>query len=164
MICPSGLLRGSDIFSTINATMRLTATSSGAETSRTLLPETSNTRTAIIAMPAVSSRLRRRRRERLPAAIDQHRHDLRVLALGGAVGDFVDVAPDLDGDVGMVAQHGVDLVVRETMHAAETGRLAVDDADLVDFEIAADEGRVGGDAQFHGLLLLPHHPDDHQHD
>src|SRR4051794_27960058 len=114
MICPSGLLSGSDIFSTSSAMMRFTAMSSGASTSRTLLPK-------------------RRTRERgscsclrPPASLDQRDHQLRVLAVGGLVRHFVDLLSHLDGEMGVVAQHGVDAVVVDVLHAAEQRGLAID--------------------------------------
>src|SRR5258708_8591030 len=55
MIWPSGLLSGSDIFSTRSAMIRLTATSSGASTSRARLPETSRTRTRVEGMCSLLS-------------------------------------------------------------------------------------------------------------
>src|SRR5260221_1234283 len=142
MICPSGLLSGSDIFSTISATMRLTATSSGVSTSRTRLPETSKTRTRIMAIGTISSLRCGRSTQRGPAALHQNRHCLRMLAIGRAVRQFEDRLSDLNGEVGVVAQNGVDVFVGDVLHSSHGRRLAVNDLDVVDFEIAPKQGSV----------------------
>src|SRR5258708_15651490 len=142
MICPSGLLSGSDIFSTISATMRLTATSSGVSTSRTRLPETSKTRTRIMAIGTFSSLQSGRSTQRRPAARHQNRHCLRVLAIGRAVRQLEDRLSDLNGEVSVVAQNSVDVFVGDVLHSSHSRRLAVDDLELVDFQIATKHGSV----------------------
>src|SRR6266446_7469808 len=142
MICPSGLLSGSDIFSTISATMRLTATSSGESTSRTRLPETSKTRTRIMAIGRFSSLRCGRSTQRGPAARHQSRHGLRVLAIRRAVRQLEDRLSDLNGEVGVVAHNGIDVFVGDVLHSSHGRRLAIDDLELVDFEITPKQSSV----------------------
>src|SRR6266446_6769637 len=126
MICPSGELSGSDIFSTSNATMRLTATSSGASTSRTLLPETSKTRTFVVAT-VLTFPLQR------PAAVrHQSRHCRAVLGVVLFGRDLERLAADLKAEHGVgPAKDGGDLAVREGVR----GAAANDDAPLVVLDV-----------------------------
>src|SRR5215813_8205013 len=107
MICPSGLFSGSDIFSTSRAMMRLTATSSGASTSRARLPETSRTRMRVAGMAALSgsgwgcSRRLGRAHEGAPRAGEDLVDGLAVGRVVLLVADLEHLRPDLEGEDGL---------------------------------------------------------------
>src|SRR6185295_2256688 len=107
MIWPSGLLSGSDIFSTRRAMMRLTATSSGASTSRARLPETSRTRMRVEGMAALSGSGRgdgRRRGRAHDGTAHAREEPLDGLVVDGVVllvADLDHLRTDLEGQDGL---------------------------------------------------------------
>src|SRR5688572_24415280 len=114
MIWPSGLLSGRDIFSTSRATMRFTATSSGASTSRDRLPETSSTRTRVLAISFSSASsqgaLRLGRQTRGEGAV------LRVVEIDR---NRERLPPDLKCKETRATQHRVDLIESKEATSAE---------------------------------------------
>ena len=72
-----------------------------------------------------------------------------MLLVRPAVRDFVNRAPDLDGEVLVVAHDAVDVAVGDVLDRAESARFPKADLELVDLEIALLERRVGLDPQLH---------------